>query len=78
MQLAADLEYFCNVLTTLDVAVPPALAAWQAAAAAAEEAFPDVVAAAAEGGAPESQAAVEVVAKLRGLSLAQQAARGPA
>ena len=28
-QLAADLEYFANVLTTLGVAVPPALAAWQ-------------------------------------------------
>eukprot|EP00887_Chlorella_sp_A99_P007905 scaffold12.g7905.t1 len=68
VQLAADLEYFCNVLTTLGVEVPPALAAWQAAAAVPAAAFPDVAAAAAEGGAPEAQAAVELVARLRGLA----------
>ena len=28
-QLAADLEYFCNVLSALGVALPPALATWQ-------------------------------------------------
>ncbi|KAK9807441.1 hypothetical protein WJX73_007551 [Symbiochloris irregularis] len=30
-QLAADLEYFCNVLSALGVAAPAALATWQAA-----------------------------------------------
>ncbi|KAK9829565.1 hypothetical protein WJX72_006519 [[Myrmecia] bisecta] len=30
-QLAADLEYFCNVMSALGVALPPALATWQAA-----------------------------------------------
>ena len=29
-QLAADLEYFCNVLSALGVAAPAALATWQA------------------------------------------------
>jgi hypothetical protein len=28
-QLATDLEYFCNVLSALGVALPPALATWQ-------------------------------------------------
>lgn len=28
-QLAADLEYFCNVVSALGVSIPPALATWQ-------------------------------------------------
>ncbi len=28
-QLAADLEYFCNVVSALGVRIPPALATWQ-------------------------------------------------
>ena len=28
-QLAADLEYFCNVLAALSVALPPELVTWQ-------------------------------------------------
>ncbi len=28
-QLAADLDYFCNVLTALGVALPPQLVTWQ-------------------------------------------------
>jgi hypothetical protein len=70
-QLAADLEYFTNVLSTLGVGVPPALAAWQAAAAAPDAAAARGVAeAAAAGGGAEEARAVAVVAKLRGLSLA--------
>lgn len=65
-QLAADLEYFCNVLTTLGVAVPPSLAAWQAAAAAPPEALPPLVEAAGDAAA---RAAVLAVARLRGVQL---------
>ncbi len=28
-QLLADLEYFCNVLAALGVALPPSLSTWQ-------------------------------------------------
>ena len=28
-QLAADLEYFCNIVSALGVSTPPALATWQ-------------------------------------------------
>ncbi len=31
-QLAADLEYFCNVVSALGVSIPPALATWQVGA----------------------------------------------
>lgn len=66
-QLAADLEYFCNVLTTLGVAVPPSLAAWHAAAAAPAHGFAAVAEAAAQGGDAAGRAAVAAVARLRGL-----------
>jgi hypothetical protein len=69
-QLAADLEYFCNVLTTLGVGVPPTLAAWQAAAAAPADEFAMVAEAAADGGDASSQAVVALVARLRGLAAA--------
>ncbi|KAL4457254.1 hypothetical protein ABPG75_012119 [Micractinium tetrahymenae] len=68
-QLAADLEYFTNVLSTLGVAVPPSLAAWQAAAAAPPEGLAAVAEAAAEGGDAGSRAAVQMVARLRGVAL---------
>ena len=68
-QLAADVEYFSNVLSTLGLAVPPAMAAWQAALMA-----PDAAAleglkslATSEGGSREAVEAVEVVARLRAL-----------
>lgn len=32
-QLAADLDYFCNVLAALGVSLPPQLVTWQARAA---------------------------------------------
>ena len=74
-QLAADLEYFCNVLSTLGVAVPPSLAAWQVAAAAPAEGYSAVAEAAAEGGGSgEAAAVVQLVARLRGLQLAPGAA----
>lgn len=65
-QLAADLEYFSNVLSTLGVVVPPSLAAWQAAAAAPAEGLPPLAGAA--GDAP-ARAAVRAVARLRGVQL---------
>lgn len=68
-QLAADLEYFANVLATLGVDPPAELAAWQAAAGAPPDAIGAVVAAAAGGGAAEARRAVELVARLRGLAL---------
>lgn len=77
-QLSADLEYFCNVLTTLGVSPPPALAAWQAAVAVPEEGFAAVAQAAAEGGAAESMAAVELVGRLRGLQLSGEGAASTA
>lgn len=69
-QLAADLEYFANVLGTLGVVVPPSLAAWQAATGAPPEGLPAVAEAAAQGGDPGAQQAVQLVARLRGLQLA--------
>lgn len=68
-QLAADLEYFSNVLSTLGVAVPPSLAAWQAATAAPLEGLAAVAEAAAKGGDASSQAAVQMAARLRGIAL---------
>ncbi len=65
-QLAADLEYFSNVLSTLGVAVPPSLAAWQAAAAAPPDGLPLLAQAA--GDAP-ARAAVLAAARLRGVQL---------
>lgn len=72
-QLAADLEYFANVLTTLGVAVPAELAAWQLATGAPPESMDEVAAAASgEGGTAEVAAAVQRVAQLRGVKLPQQ------
>lgn len=68
-QLAADLEYFTNVLSTLGVAVPPSLAAWQAATAAPPEGLSAVAEAAVEGGDASTQAAVQLVARMRGIAL---------
>ena len=70
-QLAADIEYFSNVLSTLGLAVSPVMAAWQAALEA-----PDAAAleglrglAAGEGGSSEVAAAVIAVARLRRIEL---------
>lgn len=68
-QLAADLEYFTNVLSTLGVAVPPSLEAWQAATAAPPEGLAAVAEAAAEGGDASTRAAVQMAARLRGIAL---------
>lgn len=67
-QLAADLEYFNNVLATLGVDVPPALAAWQAAAAAPADGVSDLLRTAEEGGDAAAAEAVVAVARLRGLT----------
>lgn len=40
-QLAADLEYFCNVMSALGVAVPARLGTWQVAAQWSPEDFPE-------------------------------------
>lgn len=77
-QLAADLEYFTNVLTTLGVAVPPSLAAWQAAAGAPAEGYAAVAEAAGEGGDAGARAVVALVARLRGLQLGPGPAGAPA
>ena len=70
VQLVADIEYFCNVLNTLGLGVPPALAAWQAALMAADADALRAVAelAGEEGGSVEARAAVETVGRLRRLS----------
>ncbi len=70
-QLAADVEYFNNVLMTLGLAAPPALIAWQAAAGAPQEGLAQLKGAIAEGGeeGEEAAAVVELVAKLRGVAL---------
>ncbi|KAK9846891.1 hypothetical protein WJX84_000821 [Apatococcus fuscideae] len=39
-QLAADLEYFCNVVSALGVSIPPALATWQIATGWSQAEFP--------------------------------------
>lgn len=76
-QLAADLEYFCNVLSTLGMEAPDALAGWAAGAAVqgeepgeaagdARAAFGELLAAA-EG--KEGRDAVRAVAALRGIQL---------
>jgi hypothetical protein len=77
-QLAADLEYFTNVLGTLGVEVPAGLAAWQAAAAGPDaEALRVLAAAAAEGGdGGEAAGVVSLVARLRGFTLATPLPRG--
>lgn len=76
-QLAADIEYFSNVLSTLGLAVPSGLAAWQAALVA-----PDTVAleglkglAAGEGGTDEAKIAVDIVTKLRAMELSGNGGR---
>jgi hypothetical protein len=74
--LAADLEYFNNVLATLGLAVPPGLAAWQAAAAAPADGLAGVARAAEEGGDAAAVEAVAAVARLRGLAPSAGAVAG--
>lgn len=68
-QLAADIEYFSNVLSTLGLTVPSALAAWQAALVAPDAATLDGLKglAAGEGGNDEAKIAVDIVSKLRAM-----------
>lgn len=70
-QLAADIEYFSNVLSTLGLAVPSALAAWQAALVAPDAASLEGLKglAAGEGGSDEAKTAVAIVSKLRAMEL---------
>jgi len=71
-QLAADIEYFCNVLNTLGLNAPPVLAAWQAALVASDVASLQAVAAlvaSGEGVSADARCAVELVAKLRKLEI---------
>lgn len=74
-QLAADIEYFCNVLSTLGLSAPPALAAWQAAlvAADAQELESVLGLAAGSGGSQGAAAAVETVARLRRMNISAPA-----
>lgn len=77
-QLAADLEYFTNVLTTLGVAIPSVLATWHAATSAPADQILLVAEAARESEDPGTSGIVEVVAKLRGLKVSTpQSARAP-
>lgn len=66
-QLAADIEYFANIITTVGVEPPPELAAWQAALTAPDSsALKDVRDRAVEGGSTtEVLSAIDHVAKIR-------------
>jgi conserved oligomeric Golgi complex subunit 7 len=70
-QLAADIEYFSNVLSTLGLAVPSALAAWQAALVAPDAASLEGLKglAARKGGNDEAKVAVEIVSRLRAIEV---------
>ncbi len=68
-QLAADLEYFCNVLSALGVSVPPTLGTWQVAAQWPAEEFPGAARLAAEDGMVHVPT-LQSVARIRGLDLA--------
>eukprot|EP00884_Botryococcus_braunii_P002839 jgi/Botrbrau1/12556/Bobra.0169s0092.1 len=68
-QLAADLEYFCNVLSALGVALPPTLVTWQVAASWSPEEFPAAARAGLEDGALD-QTTLERVARSRHLTIA--------
>lgn len=67
-QLAADLEYFCNVLSALGVAVPARLGTWQVAAQWPADDFPDASRAALDDGMVDS-ATLETVAQARQLAV---------
>lgn len=67
-QLAADLEYFCNVLSALGVPVPASLATWRDATQWPVEAFSEAAQAAA-GNAAFDRAALQDVARCRNLTL---------
>lgn len=72
LQLVADIEYFCNVLSTLGLSAPPVLATWQAALLAQDASGLRNVAELLRGDgsdAGESRQAVEMVAKLKGIAL---------
>lgn len=67
-QLAADLEYFCNVLSALGVAVPSRLGTWQVAAQWPTEDFPEASRAAFDDGMVDGTT-LQMVAKIRQLSV---------
>ncbi|KAK9845796.1 hypothetical protein WJX81_002638 [Elliptochloris bilobata] len=68
VQLAADLDYFCNVLAALGVALSPPLLTWQVAAGWPAEEFMAVATGALEDGVAEPDT-LQRVAAARGLSL---------
>ena len=70
-QLAADLEYFCNVLSALGVSVPPTLGTWQVAAQWPSEEVPAAAQLAAEDGMVHVPT-LQTVAQIRRLNLALQ------
>ena len=69
-QLAADLEYFCNVLSALGVAVPPTLGTWQVAVGWTAEEFGGAAKAALDDGMVDRDT-LQVVANARSLSIGQ-------
>jgi hypothetical protein len=70
-QLAADLEYFCNVLSALGVSVPATLGTWQAAAQWPSEEFPAAAQLAAEDGMVHIPT-LQAVAHIRRLNIDSQ------
>ena len=67
-QLAADLEYFCNVLSALGVAVPARLGTWQVAAQWPADDFPAASKAAVDDGMVDTTT-LQMVAKIRQLAV---------
>ena len=67
-QLAADLEYFCNVLSALGVAVPARLGTWQVAAQWPADDFPEASRAALDDNMVDT-ATLQFVAQARQLSV---------
>lgn len=67
-QLAADLEYFCNVLSALGVAIPSRLGTWQVAVQWSSDDFPEASRAALDDGMVDS-ATLQIVARIRQLTI---------
>ena len=66
--MAADLEYFCNVLSALGVAVPSRLGTWQVAAQWPAADFPEAARAAFDDGMVDGTT-LQMVANVRQLSV---------
>ncbi len=67
-QLAADLEYFCNVLSALGVAVPARLGTWQVAAQWPADGFAEASRAALDDGMVDPPT-LQAVARARALAI---------